>query len=388
VVLAEVAWVFRVAYTARRLTAVHTFDERLGRSEDARRGDRTLAVVDERMNDAYLDPDDLAARACVTWYREVTRMLLARLSLAGWCGLLALLGCGRTSQHGGDSGAGRAAGAGGAGSGGDVSAGAATDCDIVEFEDPVVEMAVRQRLGLDPAATLDGELIGQMGGQLDILGGRSLRGLECATSLGAVVMLAGRVDDLSPLRALPKLTSLTFRGTVVAEAALRSSWFPPALRELSFFDLPIVDLTPFRRAAGLLVLAINGGNVTDLTPLAGSSQLESLYLDDNQLEDLTPLGSLTSLRTLSIARTWVSSLEPLAGLSLQQLDISFSGVTSLRGVAAPRSPDQCAHIWAENVPLTDSAWATERDQLCSVGWAVRASRGGDPVICGKWCDTR
>jgi hypothetical protein len=329
-------------------------------------------------------------------------MLFARLSLAGWFGLLSLLGCGQTSQHAGaggsgaESGAGRAAGgavsagAGGASSGGEVAAGAPAKCDIVEFEDAAVETAVRQRLGLDSAATLDGELIGQMGGQLDVMGGASLRGLECATALGALVTLGGKLDDLSPLRALPKLRSLTFRETVFSDAALRGSWFPPALRELSFFDVPIEDLTPFNGAPGLLMLAVNGGKVTDVKPLAKSSQLESLYLDDNPLVDLTPLSALTNLRSLSIARTQVKSLEALAGLSLQQLNICGTAVTSLQGVAAPRTPDQCAHVWAEDVPLTESAWATERDQLCSVGWAVRASRSADadPVTCGKWCDTR
>jgi internalin A len=334
-------------------------------------------------------------------------MLLARLSLAGWLGLFSLLGCGQTSQHGGaggagagaDSSAGRAtggavsAGAGGgagAGRGGEVAGGAPAQCDVVKFEDPVVEAAVRERLGLSPAATLDGELIGRMGGQLDIVGGSSLRGLECATSLGTIATAGGKLDDLSPLRALPKLKSLIFRETVISDAALRGSWFPPALRELSFFDVAIVDLTLFKAASDLVLLVVDGGMVTDLTPLASSSQLQELSLDDNPLEDLTPLSALTNLRSLSIARTQVKSLEALAGLSLQQLNISGSAVTSLQGVAAPRTPEQCAHVWAEDVPLTESAWATERDQLCSVGWAVRASRSADadPVTCGKWCDTR
>jgi hypothetical protein len=330
-------------------------------------------------------------------------MLLARLSLGVWCGLLSLLGCGQTSQHGGaggagggaDSSAGRAAGGAvsagaGAGSGGEVAAGAPADCDIVEFEDPIVETAVRERLGLSPAARLDGELIAQMGGPLEIVGGSSLRGLECATSLSTLVTSGGKVDDLSPLRSLPKLESLVFRETVISDAALRGSWFPPALGELSFFDVAIVDLTLFKGAPHLVLLVVNGGMVTDLTPLASSSQLEELHLDDNPVQDLTPLSALTNLRSLSIARTQVKSLEALAGLSLQQLNVSGSAVTSLQGIAAPRTPGQCAHVLAEDVLLTASAWATEREQLCSVGWAVRASRptDADPVTCGKWCDTR
>ena len=121
-----------------------------------------------------------------------------------------------------------------------------------------------------------------------------------------------------------------------------------------------------------------------------SSNLRSLHLDDNPIENLTPLGALTNLEVLSIARTQVTSLEALAGLSLQQLNICGLAVTSLQGVAAPRTPGECAHLWAEDVSLHDSTWATERDQLCSVGWAVRASRsaGADPVTCGQWCDAR
>lgn len=333
-------------------------------------------------------------------------MRLIQLSFVAWLTLPSLLGCGQTSHHDGEGNAG-AVGSGGraepSGGGGSVSAASgagtsgggeamagATNCEIVEIEDPAVEKAIRERLGLGPTAPLDGEVIAQMGGPIEFVEPTSLRGIECAISLSEIYTSGGKLDELSPLRALSGLKALRFDKTVISKVALRGSWFPPALRQLAFFGVDIGDLTPFTAASTVEVLVVSGGNVTDLSPLVDSTQVTGLGLQDNPLEDLTALGALTNLRALSVARTHVSSLDALSGLRLDELDISGSAVTSLKGVGAPRTPGQCAHVWAEEVPLSDESWAKERDQLCSLGWGVRASRPGDAdeVTCGEWCDTR
>jgi hypothetical protein len=332
-------------------------------------------------------------------------MALARFPFAIRAALLALpLGCGQTAHHpadgsagGGQGGvnspsagsgghAGTGAGSGGAGS---PSAGAPSDCDDVQLADAAVESAVRERLGLGSSAPVGGEQLAALRGTLLVVNATSLYGLQCATSLGGLELSGGKLDDLSPLGVLPALATLTLRQTALGPGATSLFGLPSSLRELSFYDTAVADLTVLAELPKLTSLLVSKGLVTDLAPLS-SSQLQFLNIDDNPLVELSPLSQLVTLRGLSLARTQVTSLAPLADLRLQELDVSGSAVTSLESLGAPRSPAECSHLRAESVPLSDASWAQDRERLCGLGWAVRASRAGDAaaVTCGMWCDIR
>lgn len=302
------------------------------------------------------------------------------------------MGCGETSRDRSETAQAGAAGSQSYGEGGggadSGSAGAASNhCQQVVFEDANVERAVRTKLGVNDQQPVEVAQLSQLDGILYLEGAASLAGLECCTALTGFVLTGGVLADVSALAELPKLRNVTFYQTQLGPRVLDSLSGAPALRELFFNDIPIDDLSAVVQLPALASLVVNNSQVSDVGPLA-KTKLESLVLDDSPLADLAPLAGLTTLHHLSLARTKITSVDALAQLSLQELNLDGSLVTSLAPLAGPFSAEDCSHLRAEQAPLTDESWATDRERLCELGWAVRASRPGDAdaVTCGDWCD--
>jgi serine/threonine protein kinase/formylglycine-generating enzyme required for sulfatase activity len=113
------------------------------------------------------------------------------------------------------------------------------------------------------------------------------------------------VTDVSPVRALPRLTTLNCRGRA-----------PGALS----------DLTPLK-GMRLTTLHVSNTAVSDLSPLKGMP-LTHIFFDNTPVADLSPLDGM-SLKVLNCSYTKVSSLAPLKGMSLIVLWCNHSAVDDL-----------------------------------------------------------
>jgi hypothetical protein len=133
----------------------------------------------------------------------------------------------------------------------------------------------------------------------------------------------GRLTDLSPLAGMP-LTHLHLGRTNVADLGpLRDM----PLEFLGVGSTPVSDLTPLR-GLKLKVLACDHTAVADLTPLAGMP-LEWVYCHDTPLTSLGPLKG-APLTGLECHRTRIADLSPLAGMKeLYGLNVLSTRVTDL-----------------------------------------------------------
>ena len=186
----------------------------------------------------------------------------------------------------------------------------------------------------------------------------------------------GKIDDLSTLAELPKLTgfftnqsfdlaalarlapqlrALRATGTddlskLASFSALEAAELgclepgqavpaPPKLRSLRlgcYQAPPALDaIASFTR---LRELDISAEGPVNLTPIVALIRLERLDLHDRQVSDLKPVSKLRELRWLDIHNTDVTSLAPLAGLpKLEFLDAGGAPVTSVAPLAQSRS---------------------------------------------------
>lgn len=92
------------------------------------------------------------------------------------------------------------------------------------------------------------------------------------------------------------------------------------LQVLELADTKISDLSPLRDLTALTTLSIHGPSlrgprITDLAPLENLTRLTSLSLDVYNVSDITPIRNLTNLRTLSLTRGRVSDISPLRNLT-------------------------------------------------------------------------
>ena len=112
--------------------------------------------------------------------------------------------------------------------------------------------------------------------------------------------LAGtKINDLTPLSALPNLEKLNLEST------------------------GITNLNPLINLLNLTNLDISATKIVDITPLSALKKLKSLDIHVTRIQDLTPLLSLPNLEKLNIANSRVENLKPLENLiNLKDLVIS------------------------------------------------------------------
>ncbi|MFO1000692.1 MAG: protein kinase [Planctomycetaceae bacterium] len=122
-----------------------------------------------------------------------------------------------------------------------------------------------------------------------------------------LTFITDAVTDISPVRALEKLSTLRCSGS-------------------SHFSGTLQDLAPL---SGLKLQALScyGTMVSDLTPLMGMP-LASLHCQNTSVSDLSPLEGLP-LRVLFCGWTRISSLSPLQGMNLSSLDCGTTNVSDL-----------------------------------------------------------
>jgi hypothetical protein len=145
---------------------------------------------------------------------------------------------------------------------------------------------------------------------------RALKQLESLTCWGTPPN-AGKLADLTPLRGM-KLRSLELGDNFVSDLTPLKGM---PLEELRCFRNPLLeDLTPLQ-GMPLTQLTLRNTRVADLTPLRGM-KLTSLWCDGTLVSDLSQLRGMP-LKYLGVSYTRVSDLSPLKGVPLSSIALDF-----------------------------------------------------------------
>ncbi len=222
-----------------------------------------------------------------------------------------------------------------AGQGGEASEPVVSCDDPLEFQDAVLEGAVREALDLESgpiAAEAAAELTSLPAMQL--VG--SLSGIECLTGLTQLEIEGGLLDDLAPLAGLTQLESV----------------------QLAFCS--VHDLTPLAGLSRLRTLDLTSNFIADLTPLAGLEQLESLLVDYNEVSVVSPLAELPELTTLGLSYNRITAQTAFAGflaletLTLKANDLArlpdLGSMTALQTLLAPDNSIDVINL-SDHLPL-------------------------------------
>lgn len=98
----------------------------------------------------------------------------------------------------------------------------------------------------------------------------------------------------------------------------------------------IYDLTGLSAFKNLVIVYLDGSEVSDLTPLSNLKQLVGLSLEGNNVEDLSPISELPSLIYLNLGENEVNDISALSGMKeMQKLFLEgnrISDITPLSGM--------------------------------------------------------
>jgi serine/threonine protein kinase len=184
----------------------------------------------------------------------------------------------------------------------------------LEFEEPLVEQAVRLSLGKK-----DGEPISQedilMVTELYIYGDQPAASSEEFEALGQrMVLNDGTVNNgnISSLKDLSSFTNLK-----IINIALEN----------------ISDLTPLSGLDKLEKVVLKHNPVEDVTPLAGLRFLKEIVIFDSRVTDLNSLASCPSLESIDIGKSYVTSIDSIRELkNLSTLAAKHTVIESLTGI--------------------------------------------------------
>ena len=109
----------------------------------------------------------------------------------------------------------------------------------------------------------------------------------------------------------------------------------PSLRNLRVSSGQISDLSPLRKLSNLQSVSLKGCvRLSSIGELTNCHNLESLFVTSTNIDDLTPLQSLTRLRKVGISDTRVTNLATLRTAPVESLGISGLHLDSLSPVNA------------------------------------------------------
>lgn len=230
--------------------------------------------------------------------------------------------------------------------GADVSAVPAQTCD--KLSNAALERAVMQ--GSEDGSYSRERLLELS--ELSVVGASSLDGIECMPHLTKLWLSDGSLDDVSALRDLQELETLTVTNEQLRDLSrlpslpkvrhldiaqnhitdLASLPALPALTEIYVSANPISSLTALNAYPGLEVVWATRAELRNLNGLA-LPKLVELHVDENQLEELGDLSQLSTLDILDVSKNRLKDLRGVQALpELESLQASRNPIDSLEGV--------------------------------------------------------
>jgi internalin A len=102
------------------------------------------------------------------------------------------------------------------------------------------------------------------------------------------------------------------------------------LNWLFLYNNRITDVSPLRNMGRLRSLGLDSNQIEDITPLAGLQNLTSLSLHNNKIRDISSLQNLKNLTSLSLHNNQISNLNPLRSLVLlTTLKLNYNEIDDL-----------------------------------------------------------
>lgn len=210
------------------------------------------------------------------------------------------------------------------------SASIAKGTQVVVFDDPVLETALRKEVGIPEGDVTDKDLA-----KVTSLGiGRnyeqnpdpntqvqSIAVLAYCSKLSTLELNFQNITDISPLANLKKMKTLELGGNPIADITPLTNM--TALETLKLFNCQAQDYSPLAKLKKLSALYLEFSTISDLTPLSGLTKLKTLGLKGTAISDVTPLAKLTALRTLYLSECDIKDYSPIEKIYGKLTDKDF-----------------------------------------------------------------
>ncbi len=214
---------------------------------------------------------------------------------------------------------------------------AATNDQVIEFGDDVLDTLVREAMNrptgditvadAEAVTELDMQQQGVDPNQPYIHNLDALKYFKNLTYLGLGYAVQNADDpsapiDISSFAGMTKLESLQLGGLVIDDLSVVANM--PNLMSLTVFGgKRLTDISALANETNLEALTLRGNLISDITPLAGLTKLRYIDLQDNAISDVTPLTGLTNLERLFLEKNPITDYAPLAQIRANLIEWDF-----------------------------------------------------------------
>ncbi|MDP3446499.1 MAG: protein kinase [Eubacteriales bacterium] len=186
----------------------------------------------------------------------------------------------------------------------------------VSFEEPLIEQAVRQSLGLDQHTPISED---------DLLSVTEL-------------YIFGNRASLTPAEYSAAQNGMGLQDESIRNGGIRSLQDLTKLKHLKIIRIAlqdIADLSPLAKLASLEIIDLNHNPIEDTAPLACLYSLRELCMFDSRVSDFSALFACSLLETIDAGKTRVVSLDAFAGImSLKRLKVRNTTLDTLDGIGS------------------------------------------------------
>lgn len=148
------------------------------------------------------------------------------------------------------------------------------------------------------------------------------------------------IGDLSPLKGLSKLTSLTMAHCCLHDVSALSGL--KRLKHLYLYGNSIVDVGALSGLSAVQDLDLSMNSISDASSLRGLSSIHNLHLGQNRIADITPVAGLTNLTELGLYGNPIADLGPVSALA--KLEILYLGSTGISDLTPLRGLKQLKYL--------------------------------------------
>ncbi len=205
--------------------------------------------------------------------------------------------------------------------------------EVVQFQDPAFEQAVRQILGAEPDTVLYSDALWSITDFVIPQDAENYTDLGLLPYLQTLRANGASAEQLANLSGLANLESLYLSQCNPGEGVLKTIAAMPKLKKLTLTDCTLSSVAPLSSAVNLEYLNLNGNAIRNLDFLIPMAKLQQLHLSHNALTDLSALHSLTALQVLDVSYNSLTSLDPISSLSsLTELYVGNNQLTTLGNI--------------------------------------------------------
>ena len=205
------------------------------------------------------------------------------------------------------------------------------DDEIVEFEDPNLEEAIREEINKP-----EGNILPEDVKDIERLvasdrGIKSIGGIQSLVSLEKFWFSHNEITDISPLANLNNIKELYFWHNKVSDLSPLSNL--TSLEKLNFTENEVTDINHLHDLTNLTLLVFDNNEISDIEPLSKLINLKNLHLFDNEISDISSLANLINLEQLIFWNNQIRDISSLENLTnLESLYFGHNEVSDLSPV--------------------------------------------------------